>query len=51
LPPSQAGRTLAGISGSHFQETDMTELATDPLTLGHTAISLIVIALGLLVLG
>jgi hypothetical protein len=29
----------------------MTELATDPLTLGHTAISLLAIALGLLVLG
>jgi hypothetical protein len=29
----------------------MSELATDPLTLGHTAISLIAIALGLLVLG
>lgn len=29
----------------------MTELATDPLTLGHTAITLIAIALGLLVLG
>ena len=29
----------------------MTELATDPLTLGHTAISLVAIALGLLVLG
>jgi hypothetical protein len=34
-----------------FWKIDMSELATDPLTLGHTAITLIAIALGLLVLG